>query len=261
MEPDMYDEPASRRYPPVPISVALSVGLLAFAVFSAGEATAAGWLDKLKGALGGADQSQSLSTKDIGSGLKEALQVGTENVVARLGKTDGFNLDPAVHIPLPGELKKVKKMLSKLGMDSMLTDLETRLNRAAEVATPKAKALFLKSIGELTMDDVMQIYQGPEDAATTYFRSKMSTPLAADMKPVVDESLASVGAVKSYESVIEQYNAIPMVPQVDADLSGYVVQKGIDGIFLYLAKEEAAIRKDPAKRTTELLQRVFGGGG
>ena len=219
----------------------------------------AGWLDKLKQKItGGDEKEQTLAPGEIGDGLKEALKVGTQTVVDNLGITDGFNLDPQIHIPLPGKIQKVKDVLGKIGMDSMLTDLELRLNRAAELATPKAKQLFLTAIDEMTVEDVMAIYKGPEDAATQYFKEKMSPQLALEMKPVVDQGLADAGAVKTYDRVMERYNKVPFVPEVDADLSDYVVQKGMDGIFYYLAKEEAAIRKDPLKRTTDLLKRVFG---
>lgn len=220
----------------------------------------AGWLDKLKETLGGGrSTAAALSTDDVGSGLKEALRVGTETVVDNLGKADGFNLDPAIHIPLPDELNKVKGVLEKVGMDSMLTELELRLNRAAETATPKAKAMFVQSIKDMTLDDVMAIYNGPDNAATEYFKGKMSAPLAVEMKPVVDQSLSEVGAANAYSDVMARYNSIPLTPEVDADLSSYVIDKGMDGIFYYLAQEEAAIRKDPAKQTTALLKRVFGG--
>lgn len=227
--------------------------------FVATDGYAASWFDRLKNAIGTqSDDPISLTTDDIGKGLKEALRVGTENVVANLGKTDGFNLDPQIHIPLPRDLVRVKEVLEKVGMDSMLDDLELRLNRAAEVATPKAKRLFTDTIQKMTLDDVMGIYNGPEDAATQYFRSRMSAPLAQDMKPVVADGLAEAGAVKVYNAVIDQYNAIPFAPEIDADLSQYAVERSIDGIFYYLAVEEAAIRQDPAKRTTDLLKRVFG---
>jgi hypothetical protein len=216
-------------------------------------------LDKLKKQLGGDDQQeQTLDSDEVGSGLKEALRVGTETVVGNLGQPGGFNLDPEIHIPLPGQLEQVKSWLGKIGMDSLLTDLESELNEAAEIATPKARDLFLQAINEMTLDDVMAIYKGPDDAATQYFKSKMSVPLAAEMKPVVDESLADVGALTTYDTAMASYNELPFVPQVDVDLSDYVVEKGMDGIFYYLAKEEAAIRQDPVKRTTDLLQRVFG---
>jgi hypothetical protein len=234
--------------------------LLAIALAAASSASvSAGFLDKLKTSLGDTDKKeQTADSEEIGSGLKEALTVGTGTVVNNLGKSGGFNLDPLIHIPLPGELKKVKKMLDKVGMNSMLTDLETRLNEAAEVATPKAKSLFVSAIKDMTLDDVMAIYRGPDDAATQYFRSKMSGPVAQEMKPVVDESLADVGAVQSYEKVVKQYEALPFASTVDMDLGKYVVEKGMDGIFFYLAKEEAAIRQNPAKRTTDLLKKVFG---
>ncbi|MDP2105001.1 MAG: DUF4197 domain-containing protein, partial [Desulfobulbaceae bacterium] len=140
----------------------------------------------------------------------------------------------------------------------MLDDLEVKLNRAAETATPQAKQLFWQAIEAMTLDDVMSIYNGPADAATRYFQGKMSKPLAEEMRPVVSESLDQVGAIQSYDAAIGQYRNLPLVPDVKTDLTGYVVEKGMEGIFYYLAKEEAAIRQNPAKRTTELLQQVFG---
>ncbi len=241
-------------------SIRMVPSLLAVILMILGSNTLyAGWLDKLKDKLGDTDtKEQVLSDDEVGAGLKDALRVGTETVVENLGTTDGFNLDPQIHIPLPSQFDQVRSILGNFGMDSMLTDLELRLNRAAEVATPKAKSLFLNAINDMTLDDVMAIYKGPDDAATQYFKSKMSAPLALEMKPVVDESLADVGAVKVYDDVMESYNSVPFAPEINTDLSDYVVEKGMDGIFYYLAKEEAAIRKDPLKRTTAILQKVFG---
>ena len=232
--------------------------MLAFILMTASGSASAQWLDKLKGLIDNDRNETSLSSDDIGGGLKEALRVGTETVVGNLGQEDGFNLDSVIHIPLPDQLGQVKNVLGKIGMDSMLTDLELRLNRAAELATPKAKELFIGAINEMTLDDVMAIYNGPEDSATRYFKSKMSGPLAIEMKPVVDASLADAGAANTYAAVMDRYNDVPFVPKVEADLGDYVVQKGMDGIFYYLAREEAAIRANPAKRTTDLLKRVFG---
>jgi len=233
-------------------------------LFTLGSSTAgSGLLDLGKGLLEGtsspAGTSSSLPSGEIASGLKEALEVGTERVVSQLGRTDGFNADPAVHIPLPGSLQTVRSMLQKVGMDGMLSELELRLNRAAEAATPKAKDLFLKAIGEMTLEDVQGIYNGPDDAATRYFQQKMSPDLAAEMRPVVEQRLSDVGAVQTYDQVMGEYRSLPFAPDIQADLPGYVVDKGMEGIFHYLAIEEAAIRKDPAQRTTDLLKKVFGG--
>lgn len=202
--------------------------------------------------------ASGLSSVEVGSGLKEALTVGASTVVKQLGQSGGFNNDPAIHIPLPGSLKTVKSALGKVGMGGMLEDLELKMNSAAEMATPKAKHLFIDAIKAMSMDDAKAILNGPKDSATRYFQSKMSTPLAAEMSPVVQESLSSVGAVKSYDAAIKQYENIPFVPDVKANMTEYVVQKSMDGIFHYLAVEEAAIRENPVKRTTALLKKVFG---
>ena len=199
-----------------------------------------------------------LTTEEISAGLRDALRVATERVVQRLGQVDGFNADPRIHIPLPESLASVKSTLARVGMSSILEDLELRLNRAAEAATSRAKPLFWASIREMTLKDAKRIYNGPDDAATRYFQRKMSPQLAREMQPVVDRALGEVGAISTYERVMRRYRALPFVPDVKADLTDYVVDRGMDGIFFYIAREEAAIRQDPTKRTTALLRRVFG---
>lgn len=214
----------------------------------------------LLGTFGSSPQAPaaSLTNQEITSGLKDALRVGTERVVGQLGRLNGFNADPAIHIPLPDSLRQVKSALATIGMSSMLDDLELKLNRAAEEATPAAEKLFLQAISEMTLDDARKIYDGPKDAATRYFQDKMSGPLAEAMQPIVAKALDQVGAVQTYDAVMGQYSSLPFMPDVKANLDHYVVDRGMAGIFHYLAQEEAAIRENPAKRTTELLQKVFG---
>lgn len=236
----------------------------AFAAFALGLVLTApaGAIDILKsveetvGGLGGS--SETLSNQEIGDGLVEALRVGTERVVTQVSAADGYNLDPDIHIPLPGALKNVQKVLKSVGMSSLADDLEIRLNRAAEAAAPEAQELFWQAISEMSFEDVQQIYNGPDDAATRYFQEKMTPALTERMRPVVDRSLADVGAIQSYDNMMKQYESVPFVPDAKADLSTYVVEKSMDGIFHYVAIEEAAIRNNPAARTTELLQKVFG---
>lgn len=235
----------------------LCIGI--FLLFSAAAAMAQNNL--LQQGLGlmssGSSGSGSLSQGEMGDGLKEALRVGTDTVVSKLGKTDGFNTDKAIHIPLPGQLATVQKALKAAGYSSLVDDLELKLNRAAEQATPKAKALFVDAISGMTIQDAQKILSGPDDAATQYFRKAMGPGLTKEMKPIVDATLAEAGAVQAYDAMMGQYKTLPFMPDAKADLNDYVVGKGLDGIFHYVAKEEAAIRNNPAKRTTDLLKKVF----
>ncbi|MBF0200819.1 MAG: DUF4197 domain-containing protein [Desulfamplus sp.] len=206
----------------------------------------------------GGARSDQLTLGQMTDAFKQALHMGAERVVEQIGVKDGFNKDTAIHIPLPEKLGQVKTLLAPMGMSGMVDDLELKLNRAAEAATPKARALFMKAIEEMTFDDVKKIYQGPNDSATTYFREKMTGLLKDEMRPIVDDTLSEVGAVQAYDQVMGQYKTIPMVPDVKADLTDHVLTKGIYGIFHYMAREEAAIRENPVKQTTELLKTVFG---
>lgn len=207
----------------------------------------------------GSSLGAALSSDEITKGLKEALTTGSNAVVDQLGVAKGFSGDPAIRIPLPKSLVKARNLAKKVGLEGSFDELELKLNEAAEQATPKARALFVDAIQDMSVDDAKGILQGPDDAATEYFRGKTGADLQSQMRPIVDTALADVGAVTTFNKLLKKYNAIPFAPKVDADLTSHVVEKGSGGIFHYLAEEEKAIRENPIKRTSQILQRVFGG--
>ena len=176
----------------------------------------------------------------------------------KVGREDGYFADPNIHIPLPDSLRTVQKALGAVGLSKYTDELELRLNRGAEAAAPEAKAVFLKTLTQMTWTDVREIYEGPDDAATQYLRETMTPELTDRFTPIVETSLDEVGAVRAYDDMMAEYQGLPFVPDVKSDLTAYAVEQALAGIFFYLGKEEAAIRNNPAKRSTELLQKVFG---
>jgi hypothetical protein len=214
-----------------------------------------------------ANSSQtSISNSQADSGLREALRVAAQHSVSLVGRTDGYFKDPAVHIPLPGFLNKAKKGLGLVGASGMLDDLELRMNRAAEAAAPKAYDIFVDAISKMTVTDAKDIVTGPNDAATQYLKRTSMAPLTEAFRPIVDQTLADAGAVKAYKATMDRMSSSSLGGMLGGgakgaagfDLTGFVVQKALDGLFYYVGKEEAAIRTNPAERTTDLLKQVFG---
>lgn len=202
--------------------------------------------------------ASALSSTDITAAFKQALELGSKKVVDQLGVENGFNNDTAVRIPLPKSLQTVSKVLEGAGLGYMVDDFTLKLNRAAELATPTAKALFVDTIKDMKFDDVRKIYDGPADSATRFFENSMTPDLSSAMEPIISDSLSQVGAISYYDKMISAYKKIPFVPDVKADLTNHVTEGALQGVFHYLAVQEAAIRKDPVRQTTELLKKVFG---
>ena len=193
------------------------------------------------------------------AGLKAALKQGASKAIDLLGKPDGFFANPEVHIPLPGKLEKGRKTLGKLGLKKQTAALDLAINRAAEAAVPQARQLFVDAIGKMSPTDALSILKGPEDAATQYFRSTMTAPLTEAFMPIVSKTTANLDLAKTYAAVAAKASAIGLVDPADASLDAYVTRKALDGLFLMMAREEAAIRKDPLGQANALLKEVFGG--
>lgn len=215
-------------------------------------------LDRLYKGLGVGGQGSGLSDAKIGSGLKEALHIGTENAVNFTGKTDGYFLNQAIKILMPEKLRTFEKGLRAVGYGPQVDEFVLSMNRAAERAAPFAKQIFWDAIGEMTFEDVRKILSGNETAATNYFKGKTTDRLTVVFKPVVDKSMNEVGVTRQYNELVGRYDSIPFVKKESFDLSHYVVTKALDGLFYMVGEEEKKIRKNPAARTTDLLKEVFG---
>jgi hypothetical protein len=201
---------------------------------------------------------QPLTTTDIIAGLKQALEIGTNNSVGFLGKTDGFYGNPLFKIPFPEEAKVVEEKLRDLGMHRLVDDFIRTMNRGAENAVKLAAPIFVDAIKEMTFEDARNILRGPDDAATSYFREKTSSRLAVLFKPEVQTALEKVDATRYWGDITTTYNKIPFVRKVETDLAKYVTEKTMNALFTKVAEEEKLIRTDPAARVTDLLKKVFG---
>lgn len=203
--------------------------------------------------------SSNLSTDKITAGLKEALKVSTTRAIAQTGRPDGFLRNEAIKILLPPKLRSAGNTLRMIGMGSQLDELEVGMNRAAEQATPQAKAIFMNALMSMTINDARHILTGGDTAATDYFRNASSADLTAAFAPIVHRSLQNVGVVRQYGQLMQNSIAAPLLQSQNFDLDKYVVGKTLDGLFYTLGQEEKQIRKNPAAQTTTLLKQVFGG--
>ena len=215
----------------------------------------AGWdsvLDTVKQAMGGPGGDE------IAKGLKEALRIGSGNAVSSVSAVDGYLGNPEIKIPLPEPVEKVEKALRMVGYGDELDAFEVSMNRAAEAAAPQAKELFWDAVAQMQIEDAKKILNGRENEATLYFKDKTYSRLQELFKPVVGESMGTVGVTRQFQDLNKQVAQLPFADRLAFDLDQYVTDKGLDGLFHMLALEEKKIREDPAARVTDLLKKVFG---
>ncbi len=221
-------------------------------------APASAQVEQLLRGLGVPAPQSGLSEAKVASGLKEALQIGTQNAVNLTGKTDGYLANQAIKILMPEKLRTVETGLRAIGYGSKVDEFILSMNRAAERAAPSAKQIFWDAIGAMTFDDARKILGGNETAATEYFRAKTSDKLTTAFRPIVERATNEVGVTRQYKELIGRYEAIPFAKSESLDVDQYVVGKALDGLFHVLGEEEKKIRTNPTARVTELLKEVFG---
>ena len=198
-----------------------------------------------------------ITNDQIGNGLKQALHNGITNQVSKLAVKDGFFKNELTKILLPEELQKVDNTLRKIGLSKLADEGLKVLNRAAEDAVGEAIPIFVDAIKGMTFIDAKNILLGEKNAATMYLQNKTSEALYQKFNPIIANSFQKVGADKIWENLITKYNNLPLTANVNPNLTDYVTQEALKGVFTMVEVEEKEIRANVNKRSTELLKRVF----
>jgi hypothetical protein len=208
--------------------------------------------------VGTSGNPSTLSNDEVINGLKEALSIGANESTTLASKLDGFYKNPAIFIPFPSEAQKVKEYANKVGLTAQVNKFELTLNRAAEEAAKSAAPIFLDAVKGMSITDGFSILKGADNAATVYLKDKTNPELVAKFTPIVKAAIAKVQLTKYWTPIVTSYNKVPMVQKQNPDLTAYVTDKAIQGLFKLLADEELKIRKNPAARISDLLKKVFG---
>ncbi|RDK84734.1 DUF4197 domain-containing protein [Marinirhabdus gelatinilytica] len=202
-------------------------------------------------------QGGAMDPTMIANGLRQALDFGIDKQVTRLTQKDGFYKNNLVKILLPQELQKVDKTLRDIGLSSLADEGLKLLNRAAEDAVKEATPIFVDAVKGITFNDAKNILLGSDNAATNYLEGRTNSALYAKFNPVIQNSFQKVGADKVWANIITKYNTIPFVNPVNPDLTDYVTNEALDGVYTMIGVEEKKIRNNIASRTTTLLRQVF----
>ncbi|MGE7773484.1 DUF4197 domain-containing protein [Chitinophaga sp. NPDC101104] len=207
-----------------------------------------------------ATTGSNVTENEAAGGIKEALEKGVLKGIGLLNKQDGFFGNQLYKVLLPPDALKAEKALRSIGMGSLVDKAILQINRSAENAVGFAAPIFVNAIKQMTITDALKLVTGGQNSATNFFKEKTTASLIAAFSPVIDSALNQTMATKYYGDIVTKYNSLPTsFTKLDPDLKGYVTNKAVSALFDQIGKEEAAIRNNPAARTSELLKKVFGG--
>ena len=159
---------------------------------------------------------------------------------------------------MPDEAKKMENTLRNFGLGSLVDQAILSMNRAAEDAAGGVGEIFWTAIKQMSITDGLKILRGGDFAATDYLKAATTKILTEKFRPVIEASLIKTDATRYWKDAFTAYNRFSRTP-VNTDLTGYVTERALKGLFYNIGLEEQKIRKDPAAQVTAILKKVFGG--
>lgn len=201
-----------------------------------------------------------LSNEEVIKGLKEALNIGIEKSTEKASAIGGFLKNDLIRIPFPPEAKIVRDKAMQWGLDNKVEKFEQTLNEAAEEACKTATPIFINAVKNMSVIDGFKILKGDDIAATNYLKKETSLELYNLFIPEVKKAIEKVSLTAYWDPLVKKYNQTTRITgkeKIETDLNKYVTERALDGLFKLVEIQEKEIRKNPLKRTSEILKKVF----
>ncbi len=204
--------------------------------------------------------SGTVTTTEANNAIKQALGNGLQASIKSLAVKDGYLGDAVVKILMPQEAQKIEKALRAVGMGALCDQFIMSMNRAAETAVSEAGAVFVNSLSKMTIKDAYAILlSGQQNAATSYFKTTTNTELTSRFTPIIQSAMGKNNVSDYWSQLTSAYNRLPFSSKVETNLTAYVTQRAIDGLFVKVADQELKIRQNiGGTRSTDVLSKVFG---
>ncbi len=200
-----------------------------------------------------------MNNEEIGSGLREALKLGAKNATQTLSASNGFFGNQLIKILMPPEVRNIENKMRQFGMGKVVDNAILAMNRAAEDASSQALPILVNAVTSFTIQDGLSILNGGNDAATNLLKQRTSPQIAAAFRPVIANSMGKYNVEKLWQTVFATYNTLPIIKnKVNTDLTGYITDRAMSGLFSTIAVEEKKIRLDPIGTGSDIITRVFG---
>jgi hypothetical protein len=198
-----------------------------------------------------------ITAQEANQALRDSLAQSAKVALAKLGKENGYYANPHARIGLPKNFTKAERVLRALGKGKRVDDLVLAMNRAAEMAAPKAEVMVLEVVRKMTVQDAKAIIAGGDNAATAYFRQATETQLTAELMPVVGSVTEKSDLARSYKALASTLSSLAGIKSEQATVEGYVNQKALEGIYTMMGVEERTLRSNPTQYANGLVGKVF----
>ncbi len=160
---------------------------------------------------------------------------------------------------MPPEVRTIEAKLRQFGMGRVVDDAILSMNRAAEDASSHALPILVNAITSFTIQDGLAVLNGGDNAATNLLKSRTTPQITAAFRPVISKSMSKYNVEQMWAQVFSTYNSLPIIKnKVNTDLTGYITERALSGLFTSVAAEEKKIRLDPIGTGNDLITRVFG---
>ena len=180
----------------------------------------------------------------IGPQLKSLLGKATDRALDRLAKPSAFVTDRRVRIVLPAPFTRPSTPAGLLEQAELTNDLKGSINEAAGLVAGEARPVFDAVIARMTVKGSVGII-GKDDGATRYFSQAAGPELKAALRPLMVRALERSGAYEHLMTIAGIIGNSPGVTISRERLTDSVTDQLLNGIFVYIADEEADMRDDP----------------
>lgn len=192
------------------------------------------------------------SALETATALRKVLDSSTLQAIAKLKQVNDNGLEAV----LPGELAVVLRGLRTAGLGGEVDLVTAQIEAATRVALVETEGTIHDAIKTLRFKDAAEVVLGGPDAATAVMRDAMYVSVKQRYRQQIDQELDKTEANQYWPIAASAFNLFSK-QKVDGNLSDFLAEKAVDGVFLAIGKEEKKARASYRDMGDQVVTKVF----
>lgn len=184
--------------------------------------------------------------------LRKILDNSALKTIAKMSKMK----DGGVEALIPEEIRPIFSTMKTLGLGKEIDPIMDAIGKASAIAVDESAAIMKDAIKKVKFKDAAKIVLTGGDAATTVLKEAMYGTVKQRYSSLLNDELQKQDALQYWAPAKSAFNLFAK-KKVEGEMSDFLAEKAVDGMFLTMGAEEKDTRKSYKKLGSTVVNKVF----
>jgi hypothetical protein len=202
--------------------------------------------------------TETFSQNEAETVVKETMLLAAKRAIAVGKKKGSYTKNKRIRIPFPRSADKMRRDMIKYGYRKKINKYLNDMNVSAEESAGKTFYFFRIAVERMDIKDPVKLLNAKSGSIIDYMYKQEKEYINYEYYGIIRYFLKSTKVKTQFNRLLQLYSNSPYAKKVNINPRQYATDMGLKGLLTLMKDQEKLIRRNPAKRTSDEMKKVYG---